>query len=264
MISAAIITLNEESNIGDCIESVRALCDDIVVLDSGSSDRTREIAEEKGARVFTQSYLGDGPQKNRAVELAASDWVLSIDADERATPELCAQIRALDVTNAEPDAYRLRRKTYIGNRWIAHNGWYPDRIVRLFDRRKAAFTNRYGHARVEGGKVTDLDGDLLHYSFDDIAQLIYGQKFAIRDALAFYEQGKTSGPVKPVLHGIWGTFRSLVLRGGCLQGIDGFTVAMSSGLKSYMKYAILNEMHRDPEALASYRKKYGRLIGEKK
>lgn len=263
MISGCIITLNEERNIAECIASVRALCDDVVVLDSGSTDSTRAIAEEAGARVFTQEYLGDGPQKNRAVELARHDWVLSIDADERLTPELCERVRALDIADSGHDGYRFRRRTFVGNRWISRNGWYPDQVVRLFDRRRAAFTNRYGHAHVEGKSIADIDADILHYSFEKIADLIYGQKFAIRDALAFHEQGRTSGPVTPVARGAWSFLRSLVLRAGFLQGIDGVTVAIAAGLNSYMKYAILNEMQRDETARERYREQYGRLTGKK-
>lgn len=263
MISGCIITLNEERNIAECIASVRALCDDVVVLDSGSTDSTRAIAEEAGARVFTQEYLGDGPQKNRAVELARHDWVLSIDADERLTPS-CAKGCG---PSTSPTAGTMATASAAGPSW-AIDGYRATAGTRT--RWYACSTAAGPRSRTamamptsRGKSIADIDADILHYSFEKIADLIYGQKFAIRDALAFHEQGRTSGPVTPVARGAWSFLRSLVLRAGFLQGIDGVTVAIAAGLNSYMKYAILNEMQRDETARERYREQYGRLTGKK-
>ena len=123
-ITGIIITLNEANNIESCIESLRQVCSEIIVVDSNSQDQTVALAEAAGARVFRQPYLGDGPQKNFGLQFASHDWVLSLDADERLTPELVATIRQLDLTTTPHDAFAMRRRNYIGSRWIKRCGWY--------------------------------------------------------------------------------------------------------------------------------------------
>jgi len=252
MISVTIVALNEADRIADCIRSVRDFTDDIVVVDSLSSDETRTIAESLGARVVEQAYLGGGPQRNYAATLARHDWIFSLDADERATPELATLLAETDFSAATFEGYSFRRRTYVGDRWIRYGGWYPDRVVRLYDRQRLSFVEKPFHASIVGGRIRPVDSDILHYSFANIGQLIYGQRYGIRDALGLYREGKRVGALAPAGHGLWAFLRTYVLRRGFLGGMDGLSVAISAGLNTYMKYAILNELVRDPSAVAFY------------
>ena len=164
-LSVIVITRNEAAHIGDCLDSV-AFADEIIVLDSGSTDATREIARARGARVeVAPDWPGFGPQKNRALALATGDWVLSIDADERVTPELAGAIRqAIGAPAAE--AYRIARLSNFCGRWIRHSGWWPDYVVRLFRREAGRFTDAAVHERVEvRGRTGTLSGHFLHYPY---------------------------------------------------------------------------------------------------
>ena len=148
-ITGVIITLNEAQNIAECIASLQTVCNEIIVVDSGSQDQTREIAESCGARVFVQSYLGDGPQKNYGLQFATNDWILSLDADERLTPELIAEINQLNLNETQSDGFAARRRNYIGSRWIKRCGWYPDYCTRLYNRQKTRFKDVKQHSFVD-------------------------------------------------------------------------------------------------------------------
>ena len=150
-ITANIITLNEEKNIEEVIKSVQTVCDEVLVVDSLSSDRTCEIAESLGAKVIKQAYLGDGPQKSFGAPYASNDWILSIDADERLDLNSIEEIKKLDLENSSYDGYSFARKTFVGKNYIKI--WYPDRVVRLYNRKKCSFSTAKGHARVETKNV---------------------------------------------------------------------------------------------------------------
>ena len=176
-LSAIIITRNEASNIGDCLDSL-TFCDERIVVDSDSTDGTLLIAREKGARIATHGWKGFGPQKNYALSLAHGDWVLSIDADERVTPELAAEIRQA-VDSGKADGFELSRRSSFCGRMMRHSGWFPDRVLRLFRRQKGRFTDDPVHERVVcDGKTARLKNSLLHYP---VAMLRIGQYCGIGD-----------------------------------------------------------------------------------
>lgn len=260
MISANIITLNEANNIADCIASVRQVCDEVIVVDSGSQDETVHIAESLGAKVIYQPYLGDGLQKNVALEHVSHDWVLSLDADERLTTKMVSAIRSLDLATTSHDAFAFRRRNMIGSRWIRVCGWYPDYCIRLYHhRRGACFADVKQHASVTATHPHRLDADMLHYSFANLGELFAkpGRNFSGRAAKIMYQKGKRANAFSPFLHGLNAFIRKYLLQRGFLGGVDGMTVAISAGLNSYLKYAKLLEYQRDPEVLAN--EDFGRI-----
>jgi glycosyltransferase involved in cell wall biosynthesis len=243
-ITANIITLNEEKNIADVIKSVQQICDEVLVIDSLSRDRTCEIAEALGARVVKQAYLGDGPQKAFGAPLATNDWILSIDADERLDANAIEAIKNLDLEHTQYDAFSFARKTFVGKHFIKL--WYPDRVTRLYNRQKCTFSTAGGHARVQTKNIKDLDVDMLHYSYEDYAQMIKtSHKFITRGAKISHEEGKRASSFDPFLHGVGALFKALVLKGGAFHGIHGWNVAVISAFSSYMKYALMLEMQEN-------------------
>ncbi|MFT2110219.1 glycosyltransferase family 2 protein [Marinomonas sp. 2405UD68-3] len=247
-ISGNIITLNEEKNIASCIKSMQTVCDEIIVVDSGSSDNTIEIAKNLGAIIVNQPYLGDGIQKNVALNHTKHSWVLSLDADERLTPEMTKAIQQLDLKSLDFEGYSFRRQNWIGNRWIKHCGWYPDRCIRLYNTEKTRFADVKQHASVQTRKVKNIDADIIHYSFKNIGELFAkpGRNFSGRAAKIMYAQGKRANSISPFIHGLNAFIRKYVFQRGFLGGVDGMTVALSSAVNSYLKYAKLLEYQRDP------------------
>ncbi|PPK60185.1 glycosyl transferase family 2 [Malaciobacter marinus] len=243
-ITANIITLNEEKNIKEVIKSVQTICDEVLVIDSLSSDKTCEIAESLGAKVIKQEYLGDGPQKAFGAPFAKNDWVLSIDADERLDLNAIEEIKKLDLENTTFDAFSFARKTYVGDNFIKL--WYPDRVTRLYNRRKCAYSTAKGHAKVETQNICDLEADMLHYSYEDYIHMIRTtEKFIKRGAVLAYEDGKRANAFDPLIHGVGALFKTLILKGGAFHGINGWNVAIVSAFSSYMKYAIMLEMQKN-------------------
>jgi len=243
-ITVNIITLNEEHNIKDAIQSVQDIADEIIVVDSFSTDNTCAIAESLGARVIKQKYLGDGAQKAFVMDHATNDWILSIDADERADRDAIELIKKLDLSSTKFDSFSFPRKTYIGKKFIKL--WYPDRVTRLYNKSKCGFSTIGGHAKVEGKSICDLDAHLLHYSYKNYSEMIKtSHKFIERGARLSYEDGKRAKKYDPFLHGIGALFKALILKGGLLHGIDGLNVAVVSAFSSYMKYALMIEMEEN-------------------
>jgi glycosyltransferase involved in cell wall biosynthesis len=243
-ITANIITLNEEKNIKEVIKSVQTVCDEVLVIDSLSSDKTCEIAESLGAKVIKQEYLGDGPQKAFGAPFAKNDWVLSIDADERLDLNAIEEIKKLDLENTIFDAFSFARKTYVGDNFIKL--WYPDRVTRLYNRRKCAYSTAKGHAKVVTENICDLEADMLHYSYEDYIHMIRTtEKFIKRGAVLAYEDGKRANSFDPLIHGVGALFKTLILKGGAFHGINGWNVAVVSAFSSYMKYAIMLEMQKN-------------------
>ncbi|MEZ4871815.1 MAG: glycosyltransferase family 2 protein [Bdellovibrionales bacterium] len=244
-ISGNIITLNEESHIKDCILSLRLICDEIVVVDSGSTDKTKEIAREMGALVVDQPYLGDGIQKNVALSHVKNDWVFSLDADERVTPELAEAINNLDLENTPYEAFSVRRRNYIGDRWIKYCGWYPDNFIRLYNRQKTKFADVKAHARVQTKNYDQLNADLIHWSYKHAGELfVKGDRFSTRGAKILFEKGRRGNGFSPVLHGGLAFIKKYFFKLGFLGGVDGLTVALSAGVNSYLKWAKLLQLQR--------------------
>lgn len=244
-LSVVIITFNEEANIGRCLDSVREIADDVVVLDSFSSDRTCEIAAAKGARVFRQKFAGHIRQKNDALIHARFPHVLSLDADEAPDEELKDAIRKIK-QDFSMDGYRFNRLTSYAGQWIRHGGWYPDTKLRLWDRRKGQWAGTDPHDRFEmdaGSQIGKLPGNLLHYSYADReAHRRQSEKFSESAALAMFRQGKKAGFSKRFLSPVFRFFYSFFFKAGFLEGKAGLDIAWISAQASYKKYRKLHQL----------------------
>ncbi|TDX99571.1 glycosyltransferase family 2 protein [Thiohalophilus thiocyanatoxydans] len=242
-ITATIITLNEEENIRDCILSVQKVCDEVIVVDSLSQDKTVEIAESTGATVYRQAYLGDGPQKAFAVPGAKNDWILSIDADERLEQDTIEAIQNLDLVNSHYDGYSLKRRNFVGEHWIKAAGFYPDRVVRLYHRERAGYLPRKAHSRVEGENIARLDAHIEHFTYRDYTHWVERiNQLSSRDAWAKHQKGVKVTRFTPALHATGALIRKLIFKGGIFQGQDGITVAVTTAFHAYMKYMKLIEL----------------------
>lgn len=237
-ISATIITRNEERNLPRAIESLRC-CDEILVVDSGSTDRTVEIAERFGARVLEANWRGYAGQKNYASDQARHDWVLSLDADEALSEDLEGEIWALKKNGPTFDAYTVPRLAQYLGRWILHSGWYPDRKIRLFDRRKARWVGDYVHESViSEGRVGQLQGNLLHYTCQSLSEhmkTMNGYTTLAAEELA--ARGKRVSYRHLLLAPPWNFFKSYILQRGFLDGVEGLAIAYMASLYTFLKYA---------------------------
>ena len=244
-ISATIITFNEESNIKAACESV-AWADEIVVVDSNSTDRTREVAESCGARVITNPWPGFGAQKQFAVDQAQHEWIFSLDADERVSDELKLSIQSLRNQNDFADGYEVARRTYYQQRWIRGGGWYPDRQLRLFRKSKGRWKHRHIHESVQmdhRARVERLKGDLHHYTMQDAAHhhRMIGERYAPLAALQMFEEGRRTSVLGVASAGPAAFLRSLILKGGYRDGFAGFTIASFAAHHAFLKHLMLWE-----------------------
>jgi len=242
-ISATIITLNEQKNIVRAIESLRC-CDEIVVVDCGSNDRTREAAEKLGARVLESQWRGFAGQKNYAASEAAHDWILSIDADEAVSEALEAEIWQIKKSGPQFDGYTMPRLARYLGRWILHSGWYPDRKVRLYDRRKARWIGDFVHesVRVEG-KIGHLKGNLLHYTCDTLSEhLRTMDRYTTLAAEEMVALGRKVRWQDLVLDPPWTFLRTYILKAGFLDGWEGLTIAYMSAFYNFLKYSKARNM----------------------
>ena len=246
-LSVIIITRNEELNIADCLASLAGIASEIVVVDSGSADRTVALARAAGAKVIqTASWPGFGPQKNIALDAASCDWVLSLDADERLTPALREQIGAA-MRTAACDAYEMPRLSYFCGKPVRHGGWYPDHIVRLVRRGTARFSDHLVHeSLIAQGPVGRLGAPLLHYSYrtmDDVRRKV--DSYSLAGARQLHARGKRSSRMQAVLHGAWAFVRTYVFKLGVLDGSTGWRIACMNMRASYLKYARLLDLQKN-------------------
>jgi glycosyltransferase involved in cell wall biosynthesis len=246
-ISACIVSYREEARIADCLRSV-SFCDEVVVVDSGSDDRTREIAAAHGARVIEHAWPGHIEQKNFAIDHASFEWVLCLDCDERATPELRAKIEALFADGKEPEAdgFVVNRRNFYLGRWIRHGGWYPDAKLRLFKRSLGRWggENPHDHVRMAHGgcSVEKLDADLEHHSYEDLADhLATIQSFSDIAAAEKHAKGQRGVGVQLVFNPPLRWLRMFVLQRGFLDGWRGFLVASMAAIYVFARYAKLWE-----------------------
>lgn len=250
-ISACIISYNEEKKIEDCLKSLEGLVDEIVLVDSNSTDRTVEIASRYTDRIFRKAFLGYVAQKNLAVEKASHDWILSLDCDERLSSELQESLRAIK-TDLEPyDAYAMHRRTYYVYRWLNHC-WTPDTKVRLFNKHRAKWVGMDVHEKVSvpSKRIKALKGDLLHYSFDSISDHVQTlDRFTEIGAMELLKRGKPVSFFSPLTHGFWTFFRMYVLRRGFLDGFAGFAASVLSFMHVFVKYSkvIAHRRKQKPE-----------------
>ncbi|MCE9660739.1 MAG: glycosyltransferase family 2 protein [Burkholderiales bacterium] len=247
LLSVIVITRDEAARIEACLASV-AFADEWIVVDSGSGDDTCERARKLGAQVFSfADWPGFGAQKQRALDLATGRWVLSIDADERVTPELAARIRRAIAAEAGPAAYELSRLSSFCGRWIRHGDWYPDRVLRLFRRERGRFSADRVHERVvvEGGPPARLEGELLHDTMPTLADALakmnrYSSESAEQRAAA----GERGGLGKAISHAAWAFLRGYVVRRGFLDGAAGFALATYVAEGTFWRYLKIAEHAR--------------------
>lgn len=240
-ISIIIITKNAGSTLHRCLESV-AWADEVVVIDSGSSDNTLDICRELGAKVsVTDDWPGFGPQKNRALDAASGDWLFNIDADEWVTPELAEEIRAVVAGGSAAAAYALPRRSSFCGRYMKHSGWWPDFVVRLFSRGAARFSDDQAHERlIVNGATHKLKQPLMHEAISDLDQMIGKMNlYSTASARGLHARGRRASLGKALLHGGWAFFRTYVLRLGFLDGREGLMLAIANAEGSYYRYVKL-------------------------
>jgi glycosyltransferase involved in cell wall biosynthesis len=243
-LSAVLITRNAASVLGPCLESL-VFADEIVIVDSGSSDRTAEIARERGARVVQKEWLGYGRQKQFAVEQAKHDWVLCVDADERVSPQLAASMQAALAAPVSP-VYRMPRRNRFLGRWLAHGEGYPDWSPRLFNRQNARWSDDLVHEKVLFAVTPGtLAGDLLHDSSDDLSTYLERQnRYTTLAARQAFEQGRGSGLVHLLFSPVVRFIKFYLLRLGFLDGVPGLLHISIGCMNSYLKYAKLIELRK--------------------
>jgi glycosyltransferase involved in cell wall biosynthesis len=244
VLSAIIITKNEAANIADCLDSL-AFCDERVVVDSGSDDDTVRIAEGRGARVSFHAFAGFGRQFNQALSLAQGDWVLSVDADERISPALAAEIQKA-VREGTFDGYEVPRSSSFCGRVMRHSGWYPDYVLRLWKRGRARWTDDLVHPRpVCDGPVTRLSEPLIHFPVRKIDDALSRMdRYSTASAEMLFAKGRRVWFMTGILRGIYAFFRTYVLRAGFLDGREGFLLAVLNAEGTYYRYMKLWLMNR--------------------
>ncbi|MGH9657395.1 MAG: glycosyltransferase family 2 protein [Bryobacteraceae bacterium] len=242
-ITATIIALNEERNIARAIESLRC-CDEIVVLDSGSNDRTVELATKLGARVIDDPWQGYAIQKNRAAGYASHDWILSLDADEALSEALEGEIWRLKKDGPTCDAYTMPRLAQYLGRWILHSGWYPDRKIRLYDRRKARWVGDFVHESVQcDGRLGHFEANLLHFTCSSLSEhLKTMDRYTTLAAEEIVSRKEKVTLSRLIADPAWTFFKTYVLQRGFLDGIEGLAIAHMAAFYTFLKYAKARNM----------------------
>jgi glycosyltransferase involved in cell wall biosynthesis len=245
-ISATIITCNEERNIVRVIESLRC-CDEIVVVDSGSTDRTCELAANLGARVLESPWPGYAKQKNLAAERAGNDWILSLDADEALSEGLEAEIWKIKKNGAHFDAYTMPRLPKYLGRWIFHGGWYPDRKIRLYNRTKARWTGDFVHESVVcEGTIGHLESQILHYTCDSLSEHLRTLDRYTTLAAEQIVWRKTKVPLwRLIFDPPWTFVSTYFFKLGFLDGLEGLAIAYMAAFYTFLKYSKARFMSRD-------------------
>jgi glycosyltransferase involved in cell wall biosynthesis len=247
-LTVTVITYNEASSIGEALESV-SWADEIIVLDSHSTDDTAAIARRYTPHVEVLDWLGYGPQKNIAADRASHDWILSIDADERITPELAREIRAVLQAGPGAHGYRIPRVSFYLGRWIRTTDWYPDLHLRLYDRRAGRWSDRRIHESVSvDGRVDDLRGEMLHYPYRNISEhLTKIDRYTTLAAEQWAAEGRRVTALQAFIFPRLAFFRNYVLRRGFLDGQTGLLVSLLNSYYVFLKYAKLLELQQQPE-----------------
>jgi glycosyltransferase involved in cell wall biosynthesis len=246
-VSVVIISYNEEKNIGRCIDSVKAIADEIIVVDSFSTDRTREIAIEKGATVRQERFRGYIEQKNLALQLAQHEFTFCIDADEALDATLAESIAKVK-KEFKSKAYSMNRCANYCGQFIRHGLWYPDKKVRLFDKRFASWGGTNPHDKIElkeNVQIRHLVGDILHYTYDSIEDhMVQSNNFTSISASSMFEQGQRSNWLKILVNPLWTFVHGYFIRVGFLDGFYGFVIAINSAHQTFLKYAKLYRLQK--------------------
>ncbi len=249
-VSVAIITKNEEYRLPDCLNSI-SFADEIIVVDSCSSDDTIKIAKSFGAMVFVEPWQGFSAQKQFAVDHCTNKWVLILDADERVPQETASRIMSITTNpSVNVGAYSLRRKNYIHGRWIKSCGWWPNRVVRLVNKNKGAFDGKNIHESwLTKSLITPLEVNIDHLSFKNYADLIKKMdQYSNLGADSLYDPKHYTNFFTPLIHGFWMFAKTYFLEYGCLDGFDGFVISITNAGGSFFKYAKCRELEKTPSA----------------
>lgn len=243
-LSLVVITKNEENNIERCIKSV-TFASDILVLDSDSTDGTRQAAEKAGARVIVEEWRGFGKQKQRATELAKFDWILNLDADEVLSPELCLEIEQKFNALDEKAGYEMPRKSFHMNRWINHGGWYPDRQKRLYNRKFSKWTEKEIHEKVISEREARLQSDIQHYVFENLAsQIETNNRYSTLQAEEAFKNGQRFSILKLIFKPKSKFLETYILKRGFLDGLPGFVIAVGAAYSVFLRHAKIWEIQK--------------------
>ena len=246
-ISVIIITFNEERNIARCIKSVEGVADEVIVVDSHSTDKTVEISEMLGAKVILQPFLGYAEQKNFANANASYDYILSLDADEALSPKLKAEILKIKAVLSAENVYEMNRKTNYCGTWINHTGWYPDRKIRLFHKQKAHWGGGALHEKLileNDIKCIRIDADIEHYSYYTLqGHILQIDKFTNISSMEMFEQGRKPSVIKILFSGPFRFLRDYIFKQGFLDGYAGYRIARMNAFSTFLKYAKAKELH---------------------
>jgi glycosyltransferase involved in cell wall biosynthesis len=247
-ISAVIIAFNEAHNIENAIESV-AWADEIIVVDSESTDNTREISKAAGATVIARAWQGFSKQKQFAMDQAANDLIFSLDADERVSPKLRDEILALKTTDGLADGYRIPRLSIYMGKAIRHGGWYPDWQLRLFDRRKGKWLDVLVHESFQmqdGAKISRLTGEITHLGIEDAGAHhgMIGERYAPLAARQMFIDGRSTSPLKIVFAGPAAFVRGYLVKAGFLDGLPGFVIAKFAAHNAFLKHLLLWQLNK--------------------
>lgn len=249
-VSAVIIAFNEQEKIADAIRSV-SWADEVLLVDSESTDATRQIASDLGAKVIIQSWLGFSEQKQFGVDAAENDWIFSLDADERVSDALKTEVVSLvEVDVGAVGGYRVPRLSFYMGRPIRHSGWYPDRQLRLFDRRRAIWNGRLVHESVTlkpDSEVRDLNGEILHFSIDgpEHHHKMIGERYAPLGAAQMFRAGIHTSRLRVTLAGPLAFLRAYILKAGFLDGFPGYCIAKFAGYHAFLKHLLLWQLQQD-------------------
>lgn len=236
-ISVTIICKNEEINITECIQSA-SFADEVIVLDSGSTDDTVSLAKAAGAKVIETDWPGYGIQKNRAIEASSGEWIFSLDADERISPALANEILSI-IENSEFTVYEVPRSSLYISKFMQHSGWYPDRTRRLFKRGHAKFTNSVVHERLETSEViAQLKHEITHFSYRNFENVLskINSYSSLSAQKKFGESKKGSSLKRAILSGLWAFFRTYIIKAGFLDGREGFMLSFSNAEGVYYRH----------------------------
>jgi glycosyltransferase involved in cell wall biosynthesis len=249
-ISGLVITFNEETNIGKCIDALFQVCDEVIVVDSNSNDATVKIATEKGAKVIVQSFLGDGPQRIHGVPFCKNDWILNLDADEFLDTDSIKFIEKGSFLTDPFDAYSFRVKNFLQEKVIDFAGWYPDYKIRFFNKKTATPSEDKVHQKIIATNVKKLKTHILHYGSHSFFQIIAKKnQYAQWNAEQLYDAGKRVSCFKPVVNGLVSFVRCYFFKKGIINGIDGLTISLTQGYFSYIKYANLYQIQKERKNL---------------
>ena len=245
-LSVIIITKNEEKNIRICLDSI-AWIDEIIVLDSGSTDATVTICKQYTAKVYETDWIGFGPQKSRALKYASGDWILSLDADEWITPELKAEILMIIQNPGRYVAFEIPRLSSYCGQYMHHSGWWPDHVTRLCRRDMARFSEQIVHERmIVDGNVGRLSNHIMHVSYKDLEHVLTKlNRYSTDGADLLLAKGKKSSLLKAILHGLWSFIHTYILRVGFLDGRMGFILAVYNTECTYYKYLKLMMLNKN-------------------